>query len=48
MIKPLALGKHTLKHFKVDATGKPTRLYNITVSKKPHKTEYQTSKNSFN
>ena len=32
MIKPLSVGHHTIRFGKLDATGTPNRLYNITVT----------------
>jgi hypothetical protein len=32
MIKPLSAGEHTIRFGPLDATGQPTRQYNITVT----------------
>jgi hypothetical protein len=50
MIKPLPVGKHTIRFGKLDPTGTPTRLYNITVTEheRDHEHEHEHGKKGFN
>jgi hypothetical protein len=49
MIKPLSVGKHTIRFGRLDSTGTPTRLYNITVTEhgRDHEREHEHGKKGF-
>jgi hypothetical protein len=52
MVKPLPVGKHTIRFGKLDSTGTPTRLYNITVTEHgrdhEHERDHEHGKKGFN